>query len=370
MGNRIKFLTNNFLEPAVLPGFSYSSQSASYPASNLQDPFRSKVWRSGGLFTIDWNNSTLEIFDGTQKTVNLTRGDYSAASLSTELETQLNTVSANWTVTYSSSTNKFSISNTSVVSILWTQATQAAETFGFNSSIDDTGATSYEGDERRISYPAEWIKFDFGLTRNPKGIVLIDNLEEDIKIQPSITLKFQGSPSDSWNSPEEVLLDYNPDNITKIDMGGVFSRAYRFARLYIEDINNPLGYQQLGKIYVGDVFELESSDVQRDFGEEPADLSTSQRAIGGEIYSDIRPSHVNFPNVIIQYCNKNDVDTIKNIWNVHRTYKPFFVSIDSEAEVTNNVNEWTKYVKLINPPKFKTVSKGIWTVTMAFEELL
>jgi len=373
MGNRIKFLYDNYIDSDVLANFSYSSQNSGYPASNLQDPFRSKVWRSNaGNFEINSSNDALVINDGTDKTVQLTRTDHdSASALAADLQTKLNAASSNFTVTWSSTTNKFTIARTTVFSILWTNgATSCADLLGYNSSVDDTGLDSYEADSARICYPSEWIKLDFGLSRNPKGVILIDNLEENIKIQPSVTMRLQGSPGDSWNSPYNVDLPYNGESIVRIDVDGLLDRAYRWARLYIPDVDNPLGHQQMGKIYIGDVVELESSDVQREVEETAIDLTTAERAIGGELYHDERPSYDRFSNIIIQYCNKTDVDTLKAIYNTHRTHTPFFVAIDSEATATNDINEWTKYVKFAGPPKYQTVTNTIWTIRFGLEELL
>lgn len=371
MGDRIKFLTTDFTSNTRLANFSASSEQSAFPSSNIQDPFRSKVWRSSGHYDVDWSNYQFTINTGADIVVTLTRAIYTTeTALATEIQTQLNSVSSGFTVSYSTATNKFSITRSSAFSALWTVSQNTASLLGFNPAVDDTGLLTYEADSRRIAYPAEWLKFDFGITRNPKAIILIDNLEEKIKIQPSITMKLQGAISDSWNSPEEISLSYNSENITKINIDGLFSQPYRYNRLLIEDVNNPLGYQQIGKIYLGDVFELESSDVQRALEEDTVDLSRTQRAIGGEVYSDERPSYDVFSNIFIEYCNKNDVDTIKSIYDVHRTHTPFFVSIDSEAKATNDVSEWTKYVRFSRPPKYQTVTKDIWNIRIQVEELL
>lgn len=371
MGARLKFLPYNYIDENILANFSYSSQNPSYPASNLQDPFRSKIWRSSGNFEVSFDENELVFNDGTDKVATLTIGVYiSGALMATELQTKLNAVSSGFTVTYSNTTNKFTISKATTFVLKWSQSTGVANLFGFNNLIDDTGRNNYESDSRRINWPAEWLKFDLGIARNPKGVVIIDNLEENIKIQPTVSIKLQGAFADSWNSPEEITLDWDPSNISKINMNGLFSKPYRYIRLYLADVDNPLGFVQLGKLYIGDVYELESSDVQREFQEETVDLSELQRSINGELYSDNKPSFSTFSSVLIEFCNKNDIDTIADVYANHRTYKPFFVSIDSEAKATNNINEWTKYVRFSEPPSKQTVTCSIWNCQFGLEELL
>jgi len=370
MGNRFKFITDNFIDQAT--GFYYSSQDAGYPASNVKQAFRSRVWRSNGYFLVNQSNNQLLINDGSDKLITLSNNEYlSGALLATELQTKLNAASTNFTVSYSSITNKFTVSRTSTFAIKWTSGqTNAFDLFGYSELVDDTGLSSYESDEARICYPSEWFKFDFAISRNPKAVILLDDIEDGIKIQPSTTIKIQGNTADSWNSPEEIDLPFGQENITKINMDGIFSKAYRWVKLNIEDKTNPLGRQQLGKIYVGDVFELESSNVQRELPQTSSDLSSTEQSINGEEYSDIRPSFDKFESIMIEYCNKNDVDLVKSVYKKFKKHTPFFVSIDSEATVTNDVNEWTKYVKFTNEPEFQTVAPNIWNIRMALKEVI
>jgi hypothetical protein len=374
MGNFIKFMVENFIDEDLANDFSVSSENASYIAENVRNAFRANVWRSkAGYFNVTALNKDFVINDGTDKTISLTEASYTLASdLATDIQTQLNASSTDFTVAYSTSTNKFTISRTSNFSILWTNAlTTAAELLGFDDSADDTGTDTYEADSARICYPGEWLKIDFGTAKNPKGIIILDKKGDIIKISPSAVITLQANSSDSWASPAyEKVLTYGEDNIVEIDTDGLFDTTYRYARLLIEDLENALGYVQLGVLYLGDVYELESSTVQRDFQEEFEDLSEIQQSESGEEYADIKAQRSLYSSVNIQLCTKTDVNTIMNIFQEFGTHTPFFVSIDSTAQVTDDINEWTKYVKFTSPPSKQYVTNNRWNVSFSLKEVI
>jgi hypothetical protein len=371
MGDRMKIMAVNYVDTDLLANLFKSSEKAGYPISNIQDPFRNKIWRSNGSFQITVNNNILVINDGTVKLITLTGGIYSSPSLfAIQLQTDLNASSSGFTVSYSTVTLKFTISRSSAFSLLWSDSrTTCTDTLGFN-NVDDTGSMSYEGHELRVCWPAEWITFDLGIVDNPKAIFIIDSQDSDIKIQAWTQTLLQGAISNSWNTPENLAISYHHQLMGSINMAGLFEDGKRYFRLYIPDFNNPYGYIQLGKVYLGDAYEIEGSDIQREFPETYVDLSNLERAISGEIYADEKASYHIFGSIQINLCNKNDVDYIKDVWERHKTFKPFFISFDSSLKVTNNLSEWTKYVRFTASPEFTTVTCDAFNISMQVEEVL
>lgn len=371
MGDRMKIMAVNYVDEQYLANLYYSSQNVAYPTTNLQDPFRGKVWRSNGAFQISNNNNQLLLNDGTDKVLTLTGGTYSSpASFAAQLQTDLNSISSNFTVSYSTTSLKFTISRTTNFILKWSDPiTTCTQTLGFN-TVDDSGAMSYEAHELRICWPSEWLIFDLGIVDNPKAILIIDAQDEDIKIQSNANVTLQGAISNSWNTPETISIDYHHKLMGKIDINGLFTGGKRYIRLHIPDYNNPYGFIQLGKVYLGDVYEIEATDIQRDFPETFEDLSTIERAISGEIYADERAEYSVFGQVELSLCNKNDVDYIRDVWQRHKTFKPFFVAFDSEQKVTGTLSEWTRYVRFTNPPTINSVTCDLFNITLSLEEVL
>jgi hypothetical protein len=371
MGDRLKIMADNYLDSSILANFYYSTQNASYPASNILDISRGKLWRSNGNFEINSLNNNIVINDGTDKLGTLSFATYATGSLlASALQTLLNSISSNFTVAYSTVTNQFTISRTTNFIIRWSDSMSTINnTLGFG-VIDDTGDDSYSSLEIRNCWPAESVTFDLGVFDNPKAVMIIDRKDEDIKIQSNKTVLLQGAITNSWSSPESIALQYNQNLMGSINTSGLFSNGKRYFRLYLPDFNNPYGYLQLGKVYIGDVYEISNSDIQREFPETFTDLSNLEKSISGEIYADERSIYSTFGSIDISLCAKVDVDYIRYVWETHKTIRPFFIAFDDSLKATNNLAEWTKYVRFVSPPVFQTVTCNIWNISMDLEEVI
>lgn len=104
--------------------------------------------------TIDATNDDMDFDDGGgEENVSVTQKTYRHPfELASALETAMNTATTDTiTVSYSESTGKFTIaSDGGTLSLLWNTGTNTATTIGaalgFATAADDTGSTSYEGD--------------------------------------------------------------------------------------------------------------------------------------------------------------------------------------------------------------------------------
>ncbi len=103
-------------------------------------------------------NDKLDFTEGTtgDATATITAGKYATgAALATEIQTQMNSAATDntYTCTYSTSTHKFTIARdtgSDTIGLEWSTGSNAATTIGddigFDTSADDTGATSYTSD--------------------------------------------------------------------------------------------------------------------------------------------------------------------------------------------------------------------------------
>ncbi len=118
--------------------------------------------RSGGFIFWDGVNETISVTDdgGGPVTVDLITGGglvagtaYTGAQVAVALKTALDanaTLSQTYTVTYSTTTQKFTIAHGgSTLSLHWTTTPMMANLLGFAHAADDTGATTYTSDEAR-----------------------------------------------------------------------------------------------------------------------------------------------------------------------------------------------------------------------------
>lgn len=90
------------------------------------------------MYPINGYNNTLEFTDSSARTCNLTPGVYSPDELATEIQTQMNSVSSGYTVTYSDKTMRYTIANASNFTISGTSTCARliglAQTSGLNTS--------------------------------------------------------------------------------------------------------------------------------------------------------------------------------------------------------------------------------------------
>ncbi len=95
------------------------------------------------LYNVKDDTRSFIINDGSIKTATIPPGSYDVLALCSAIQTALNVVSSNFTVTYDSITMKITVSRTSVFSIIGTSSLRLV--MGY-SQVDKTGATTYTAD--------------------------------------------------------------------------------------------------------------------------------------------------------------------------------------------------------------------------------
>jgi len=195
-----------------------SSTDASFPLSNLKKEQRSAVWRTTGNYVITSSNNKLNFKEsggGPELTATLTAATYTAATLATEIKTQMEAVNGADTITVSRSaaTGKWTIATSGAfLSILFSTGTDAAtscrDVIGFGTN-DYTGATTYTGPTVSL-HTEEWVRFDFQTPTDVDSCVLVFDKLEGSKLSTSAVVKVQGNATDTWASPSvNVTLTFD-----------------------------------------------------------------------------------------------------------------------------------------------------------------
>ncbi len=125
MGNR--FLYDTSVRFGVVSLDDANDYHPSYPVTNIQNFWIDYVYRtkygagSGwGIFYIGTAINKLDFNDGSARTATLTTGVYDAAELAAHIKTQMDAVGGQtYTVTYSDTTRKFTISASGTFSLIW-----------------------------------------------------------------------------------------------------------------------------------------------------------------------------------------------------------------------------------------------------------
>lgn len=376
----IYFFNDNFIDPSVVSSSQYSSQQTAFPYTNITNfNRRSKVWRSNGYWQITSSNNTI-VFEETSS-VNLTAtvaaGNYtSTTSLLAAIKTALEDAGAStYTCSVSGTTNKIIIASNGaggggILNIEWSNvSTTMGSILGFDTSTDDTGALTYTADELRIS-TGEYFTWDMGLSSLPQAVVIIGPRNSPLKITPSATIKIQGNETDVWTAPTfEQSLTYDDSAIASFDTDGLHTEALRFWRLLIQDVSNPLGYVEIGSIFLGRVYSPTTGRPQFPLEIDLVDRSPIIFSEGGQSFSDIREQTANY-SVEWLGLTKDETQEMLDFFADVGTAKPFFILLDPDSVFTTTLNKSLKYVKFAREPQFTLVSPNVYRMSTEVREEL
>lgn len=370
--HRIRFCANNLAAGAAAT-LTASSALVSFPASNLTNDLRFKVWKPAGNFTIDSTNNKIYINDGSNKTITLTSANYTYSTLASHIQTQLNTSSSSWTCTYSTTTFKFTIGRASGTSTLrLTQTSGAAwSTLGYTGASDFSAGTGTAADEQR-NHTSEYIDIDLGVASELGFFSLLGPLGEVFSISDVATVRLYGNTTASMTSPA-LTVTLTPDT------HGVYQflddnadTTYRYWRLEIIDKLNTVGPEgfEFGYLYLGDYTTIERRNVGVGLEKRQVDTSTELTSESGAAYFQSGFKYLEFDSVSINYMDAADRRALEQLFYDLGRGTPFFVSFDPTLLVSESLSELTRYVVFADEPTFSHIKADVYSVRMRFKEVM
>lgn len=377
-----RIMTTNYVDPDLVSNSYVSSEQTAFPVSNLYNAQRrSKVWRSNGNWEVTSSNNVIifrETAAGPNLTATITVDEYASttlfcAAVKTALEA---TGDSTYTVSQDTNTKKIKIASNgsggdNTFKLMWTNASAAgfAAMTGFNTALDDTGALTYTADELKI-HTSEWIKWDMGISTNPKSFILIGARNNPIKITPSAVIKLQGNETNVWTSPSYTqTLTYNDQVISLFDDDGLHTEALRYWRLYIEDRDNTAGYVEIGSIFLGIYFQPTTGAIQFPLSGGYIDRSQTSFSEGGQTFSDIRQKSeaLDFDWKYLTYSEKEEIDAI---FDNSGTSLPFFIQLDPDMVFSSTTAKYIRFVKFESEPRYSLDSPNNFSCRMQCREEL
>jgi hypothetical protein len=274
------------LVQAVASVLTASSALAASPVTRLRDQLRSKTWRSAvGWTVVAGVNDKLDFSDGTTRAATIAAGTYATGALmAAALQTAMNAVSTTCVVSYSGATFKFTISRTGTLSLLWSSGanatTNCGKDFGFSTAADQTGSSSYTAPN--VAYQSrQWLKADFGSALGVQAGIVINH-----NSGAGGTYTLQGNASDAWTAPSLTQALAGDATIRVAFLGSL--QTFRWWRLLIEDVQNPLGYSEVGIWYAGPYVQP-TVTYAAGFAKRWNELSEVSVGISGAHFQDERP---------------------------------------------------------------------------------
>lgn len=344
--SNIKILHDDFWKGATL---TESSEHENFTAENTQHRDFNKAWRSEngagsgwGRFDIGSTNNKIDFEEtaASELTATLTQATYNADTLATEIKTRLEAAgAAGYTVTYSDTTNKFTIvsdaAGGATLDLLWNTGTNAANsvgtTIGFLVAADDSGSLTYTSDNMRI-HSVELLVTDFGSVKDIDAVCIRGH-----NIESGATIKAQFS-DDNWASVDSEQALTVQDDILVYEWDS--PKQYQYFRIYIEDVDNADGYVSLGTIYVGGQLQP-TRNFLSNVDETPEDPSYNLTAEGGQEGSSIQFDHFQTWSLAFGVKGSTQVGYFDDWFAAVGTSKEFFIIEDPATPLTN-----TFYVKI------------------------
>lgn len=368
----IRFMANN-LAIRSSDNYTKSSEVSGYPFTNCQNSKRAQYWKPKGLFVIDSTNNKLYINDGSDKTITIVSNSYiGPAQLAAQLQLELNGASSGWTVTYSTTTYKFTISRSGSATLRFSQTTNSVwDTIGFTGAIDTT-ATTWTADQIRI-HTSEFVRWDLTTSRPVTFFAMICPINEDFALSQTATIKIQANNLDVWTAPP---LD---ETLTTTE-NGVFrffddldDYTYRYWRLEIIDVDNPLGPEgiHISHIYLGDHVTFSDNRTVGfgyDFG--VVDPTVLTEAESGTMYFDTKPKYSTFKNLGLDLLKREHKDDLLTLYKRVGKSVPFYMSIDPLLTYTDSLDELTKFVHFSEEPRFRHVMRDLFSSNVGFREVI
>jgi hypothetical protein len=377
----MRFMNQNFIDADVVSNSFVSSEQTAFPVSNIYNKQRrSKVWRSNGYWEVVSGDNTIVFREtiGVDLTATVAAGAYtSSTSFFAAVKAALEAAGdSTYTVSADATTGKVKILSSGtggggIFQLMWTNVASAdmAALMGFDSGADQTGALTYLAAELRIS-TGEWIKWDMGISSNPTALIITGPRNSPLKIVPSATIKLQGNETDTWDAPSfEQTLTYDDANIVLMDPEGLHTEGLRYWRLEITDLSNPLGYVEIGKLFLGEYFESTRGKVQFGYSVQQIDRSTTVFSEGGQSFSDIREKS---EQISFRYfgLTKSEKESLIDIFEEFGTSVPLFVCVDPDSVFTSSVNRAIKFVKFESEPQTELVSPNNFSMSITLREEL
>jgi hypothetical protein len=375
MANNLAQLNKNSL--------TFSSETSGFEAANAFDSFRSNTWKAAGHFEISDGSATydgaqndqLYIDDGSPVTVTITAGQYTtAALLATQIQTDLNAASSNWTCTYdlAGGTYKFTIGNSGSVDLTLSSTTNAIwDTLGYTSSTDQTG-TSFVANEPR-NHTSEYLRLDMGYQAAMTFIGCIGDVATSFGLSNQANVTLKGNNIDTnWGSPAFSAT-------LTVTNKGIFSwndtsddARYRFWRFEYEDkYNSTSGPNiEIGSLYLGSYQCLVNRNITSGFNDILIDPSIVSESQAGVRYFDERTKYTAFSNVVIPFMDETDKDEIKDLFDNVGLSTPFYISLDPLTNFSSDITDFTKYVVFQNAPIIQNSKNCRWSTVLNLQEVL
>jgi len=331
--SEFRILDFNFVQDSTVT-LTASSEDPEFPATNIANPLRPKVWRSAktGNFVIDATNDNIDFDEGGgELNATIASGTFTASTLATAIKTALEAAGAEtYTITFSLVTGKWTIATGgATLSLLWdtgtNTATSVGASIGFDVSSDDTGSLTYTAAAIAI-HTQESVVIDLQTEESIDSFAMVFDPVDGIKFTEDVVLKLQANATLNFTSPSvdvTLSIDQTYSTITHFFTS---AQDFRYWRVQIIDPKNSNLQVEFSKIMLSFATQLTQSP-EIGFVDKLMDQSRSQQNDYGHQYFDVFPVRRSFT---FNYAalTESDLEKLWIIYNRVGTVTPIGISLD------------------------------------------
>jgi hypothetical protein len=356
---------------ATTTNMTTSSEEALFPAENLLNPARSKIFRPRGNFEITSSNNKIHIIDTLAKTATIPVGSYNGGSKMAEaIGLALATVSSNWGCFHSPDLGFSFIRSSSPGILEISNSTNAIwDTIGFTGSTNIDATTLQYADERR-RHTSEYIQVDLGTNANSVGFIgLIGPKSRPLDISGDATITVKGTNILDWDTPEVSKSVTRYADGLYVFLDDIADTKYRYWRLEFEDQQNTSDIE-LSNFYLGTYLTLNNRNVNSGFTKSYVDPSDIQVSENGAEFFLSRDRYREISNGSMNYMDAADRRDFEQMIHDHGIHTPFFVSFDPLQNCTQDITELTGYYRFASDPIIIHFRSDIYSVGFNLKEAL
>lgn len=310
-----------------------------FPIERVQGLWRDYAYRSKygtgsgwGYFKITSSNQWIDFDEGGGELwAQIPVEEYDADTLAIAIKTAMEAAGGaySYTITYQENINRFTIASPSGnFDLLWQSGTHSAnsvgDTIGFNTSVNDTGISSYTAASVRI-HSAVSVEIETA-----------GNVQVVTKACAVYGLNLTSSPQSfklqryttSWVN----VVDFEYDYVNKRAVCFFSEISDDKYRIYIEDRTNPDGYVQVGTILLGDYEEISRG---YEYGASADVEDTSEHMYSKKGYITVAVGFKKKRRAVIYEVREADETKLENIYNLVGKEFPFvFIADSAQAKET------------------------------------
>lgn len=293
---------------ATVTVLAASSSSTGSPVSRLKDQLRSKTWRSATGWVITAANNVIDFNRGGVKSAGIGYGSHATgASLAVAITAALELADPTpaWTCTYDAGTKKFTIGSDLAFTLLFgtgaNLATSVHLDIGFTST--DKGSATSQVAENASYQSRHAITADLGAAASVTAAIVINH---NAGAGGTFTFQADAASLAAIGYGDTSTPDFSQvlAGDTNIRLAFFSDPNRRYLRLLINDVQNALGYSEVGIWFAGP-YTQPAVNYAISFGKKWDELSEVTVSIAGAHFQDEKPRR---PTWEIQWSGVPEAD--------------------------------------------------------------